>query len=131
MNIEVSLDEAEKMLSAYVQAKFYSNPRDFEPYFGSAVVAGVYRRLLADIIGECGRTGDVRSVAQYRSWSEWRSRSWEQEVVVNFVAGLHNWDRWNDDEKGEVLRSFCSPFTPSEEELADLRQRGDRARRAG
>ncbi|NIK62306.1 hypothetical protein [Kribbella shirazensis] len=127
MQVELGLEELETLASALVRLKFEEEVPP-EPYFGSPRLAAAHRRIVDSIILECERMGEPGRVARWEAWRKWPARAHEKLVIIRYASSLEVWDEWEDEQKLDVLRTCSAPFTPSEEELQDLRREIDLVR---
>lgn len=121
MRVELALEELEALTSALTRMKF-EDAEPPEPYFGSPLLASSHRRFLDSLIEESTRSGDVGRARRWEKWRRWEARGYERQVVLRYASSLPTWRTWDEAEKMEALRIYCSPFLPDQEELSELRR---------
>ncbi|MFC8730862.1 hypothetical protein ACFT5B_00190 [Luteimicrobium sp. NPDC057192] len=129
MGIELSIQECEATLASLVRLKFDENDDVPGPYFGSPFLAQASSKVLAALIDDCDRAGDVRRAAGWRRWREWSGRTAERRVVVRRVAASARWDEWTPREQRDYFEYCVAPFLLTEEDMVDLAAQVRAARR--
>ncbi|NGO72374.1 hypothetical protein [Streptomyces boncukensis] len=118
MKVDFSLRELEVLSQAIMRLRFEDAVSGM--FLGSSYLAASHERIVDSIIAECEKGGDVGRAARWVEWREWRGRSYERDVIRNYVTTLDAWSIWSYEQKIDFLRISCSPFSPSDSELGEL-----------